>query len=369
MKIVIINQHPYDTLGGSEIQCDLIASVLVRNGHNVTYLAIDGRQHSYTTDYQTLPLTSFAGQLYRILREIGPDVIYWRYNKKHLLVSTLIAKLLGITFVYALSHISDSRVWVRSGNRPLERLSTAFSEGVDARAIVRSLTMLVDPLLSALNYSGVPLFVDAAVHQISTTKNTLPVRRQILIRNSMTDEASPFQWPRPYVVWVASIKAKKNPSVYLQLAEKLDSLDIDFVMIGAIQDSNYEYLLSPRSGPTNFHYLGPRSLTEVNGILREALFLVHTCNPEGFPNNLIQAWLQAKPTISLYYDPEGLIEAQGLGFYSRSFDNLVSDVRKLVTDASLREEIGARAVAFATEHFDPQKNVRRLEEFLESLKE
>jgi hypothetical protein len=42
MKILIINQHISDALGGSEMQCDLIAHGLTNLGHQVIYGFITG---------------------------------------------------------------------------------------------------------------------------------------------------------------------------------------------------------------------------------------------------------------------------------------------------------------------------------------
>jgi glycosyltransferase involved in cell wall biosynthesis len=370
MKIVIINQHHTDVLGGSEIQCHIIASQLVRYGHEIVYLAAAAKQTTYAAPYPVIALRSFSlFNLYSVLRDIAPDVIYWRHNKKGLLICASVAKLLGIKFVYAMSHVSDSRPWVRSGNRPFERFLHALRTARNARPPLKSLALLVDPAVSATNYAAIPLFVDAVVCQVSELVDILPVRKQVVVPNSMPLEAAEFTWPRPYVVWVASIKAKKNPEKYRELARALKGrLNVDFLMVGAIQDKKYQYLARAEKTGDNFYYLGPKPLSEVNGILKNCLFLVHTCNPEGFPNNMIQAWLQGKPTISLYYDPESFIEQHHIGFHSRSFDKFVHDVRTLIDDKELRDEMGARAAAFAREYFDPGKNVRRLEELMLSLR-
>jgi glycosyltransferase involved in cell wall biosynthesis len=366
MKIVIVNQHHTDALGGSEIQCDIIATHLSRFGHEIVYLAVAAQQTSYAAAYRVIPLRSFGFfGLLRMLRDINPDVIYWRYNKKGLFVFAFIARMLRIRFVYAMSHVSDSKTWVRSGNHPFERFLYAIRTANDAKTLLRSMPLLADPVISAANYLAIPWFVDAVVCQVSDLLNTLPIRQQLVVRNTMLREASAFMWPRPYVIWVASIKTKKNPEKYLELARSLKEVNADFLMVGSIQDKNYEFLT--HTSETNFYYLGPKSLSEVNGILQNSLFLVHTCNPEGFPNNMIQAWLQAKPTVSLYYDPESFIEQQNIGFYSRNFNDFVRHVRRLIEDTELRAEMGARAAHFSRETFDSERNVRQLESFMRSV--
>jgi glycosyltransferase involved in cell wall biosynthesis len=135
-------------------------------------------------------------------------------------------------------------------------------------------------------------------------------------------------------------------------------------MVGSIQDKTYDYLAKVGEELSNFYYLGPKSPPEVNGILMNALFLVHTCDPEGFPGNMIQAWLLGKPTISLYFDPEGIIEREKIGYLARTFLRFEEQTRYLIENESARIEMGGRAQAYAKQHFNSDANVHQLETFL-----
>lgn len=369
MKIVIVNQHPHDVLGGSEIQCDIIATHLTHFGHEVVYLAVNGKSTSYDTPYSVISVDiSKPLAFYRILKKTQPDVVYWRHNKKALLSSAIAIKLCEIRFIYSISHVNDIKPFVLSGSGTV---FMRFRDSIRSRSTVfdaiRSGAFLLDPVRSAVNYAAVPILADGIV---SLNVNYLPNSRtkpKIAIHNSMPIAASGFEWPRPYIVWVASIKRKKNPEKYYQLAQSLEDEVVDLLMVGPITDDSYAYLATAGKELSNFYYLGPKSVIEVNGILKNALFLVHTCDPEGFGNNFIQAWLQGKPTISLYFDPEGIIEKEGLGYYSRTFARFEEHTRQLIADEQIRRSMGQRAREFARQHFDPEINVRRLEHFLLSL--
>ena len=52
------NQHLEDVIGGSEIQCHLIAKYLTGFGHEVFYAAINSKQVDYATNYHIIPLES-----------------------------------------------------------------------------------------------------------------------------------------------------------------------------------------------------------------------------------------------------------------------------------------------------------------------
>jgi len=96
-------------------------------------------------------------------------------------------------------------------------------------------------------------------------------------------------------------------------------------------------------------------------LIRDSLFLVHTCNPEGFPNVFIQAWAQAKTVVSLYFDPGALLATHRIGVCSGDYETFKQDVARLIAEPELRQAMAARALCFATEHCDRSKNVEQLE--------
>lgn len=365
MKILIINQHPHDYIGGSEIQCDLIAHYLHKLGHHVFYGIANPLRNNYECDYNCIPIKKpFIISYAALVKQSRPDIIYWRFNKKHLFFgAVLIAKKFKIRFVFAITSFCDTERWIWSGTKPLSYKANPKEKCWKIKPLLKWIRSLALPIKSAWNYNGFYL-VDACVTLRTDLVEKLPIKREICIYDSMRSEYRSFEWKRPYVLWVANLKSQKNPEKFVELAEHFEESGVDFLMVGKIQDNHYAYLQSSENLPRNLYYLGPKSLEEVNGMLKSSLFLVHTCDPEGFGNNFIQAWLQAKPTISLYFDPESIIIDNQLGFVSGSVEQMVKDVKKLIEDQKLRIEIGQRAKNFAQQHFDPELNVRKLEEFL-----
>jgi len=191
----------------------------------------------------------------------------------------------------------------------------------------------------------------------------------VLIRSSGVLLEAGFRWSRPYVAWVANLKPAKNPESFIALAKALQDSDVDFLMVGSIQSSDYKYVEQPNLLPPNCIYMGSRSIEEVNGILQDSLFLVHTCEPEGFPNVMIQAWQRETPVVSLYYDPDGIIESQGIGYLARDEEGLARYSSRLIRDGELRLAMGARASAFAQKEFDLGRNINKLEKFLAEILE
>lgn len=365
MKVLIVNQHVEDEIGGSEIQCDIIGSYLTKFGHDVVYGIVNARKETYDVDYDWVPIkrSSFWTHFGRAIKSIKPDVVYWRFNKKHLLAAVLLSRYYGAKFVFNIASMPDTKRWIPIDKRVFRKPRRIVSGLKIAKALVRYTGW---SLKNAWNYNGF-YFVDAVVCQKDDNIGKLPVKRQLTICNSVSSNHKPFKWDKAYIVWVANLKPEKNPERFIELAANFQEQNIDFLMIGAIQDARYDYIFSKARLPNNLHYLGVRKPEEVNGIIRFSLFLVHTCDPEGFSNNLIQAWMQAKPTISLYFDPEGIITKNQIGFLSGTIQKLIEDTEKLLTNETLRNSMGKRARNFAVAQFSPELNVKKLEGLLLSV--
>jgi len=355
VKVAIINRHPSDVLGGSEMQCANIAAGLSRRGHDVAYIApSNGFRSSKAEPYRIIPVKPTPRDIAAAIVAHNADVIYWRFNKYYLLRTMWKLASEKIPVVFAISHINDTKV---------------FSHYANPRSGVRSLLRTVKQLAaSSLNHMGFR-YVSGVTTLNPDFLNILPVARQCFVPNSVELQARSFSWPRPYVVWVANLKPTKRPELFLKLAAALAGKGMDFLMVGAIQAPEYEWIA--KSGAEHaVHYLGPKSLEETNGIIGQALALVHTCRPEGFGNNFLQAWLQGVPTVSLGFDPAGLIAKFGLGgFADGRWDLFVSQVEALIANPDGAKEIGRRAKAFAEQRFSVDRTLETLESFLMEIVE
>jgi glycosyltransferase involved in cell wall biosynthesis len=350
MKIVVINQHPRDALGGSEIQCDRIARGLVERGHSVTYVAVDGTATYSDLPYRTVTVPLGGRSIARACISEEPSVVYWRLNKRRF---RSVAKALnsnGIPVVFAISSDKDVLKWrIRASAR-------AGIAGIAASA--------VKVIGAAWNHGGFA-HVQGIISLNPDYVHIVPHPRQAFIGNTMPVAREPFDWPRPYVLWVSNLKKTKRPEACVGLARALAADGVDVVMVGRLAERRYGWFSDPTRLPPNLHYLGPRTVEEVNGALAGALVSVHTCLPEGFGNTFIQAWLQGCPTVSLGFDPGGMIREHGLGAVSGDdHRRLHQEVLGLLRDPARAGRIGGHAKAIAAEYFSADRNIQRLEEFL-----
>lgn len=355
MRVLILAKHLSRALGGIEIQCELTARQLAALGHDVCYGAAGGTGAAlpavpYAVDIWT---PGNAAQTAALIARARPDVIYLRHNKAGLRATARTAARAHVPLVFAASSLQDVQ---------------AFSyHAKHARWTPRRLASVVwQCLRSRWNWSGFR-WVSAAVSLNAEYTQRIPVARRCHIPDSMEATAEPFHWPRRFVAWVAQIKDYKNPGAYVELARHCADVEIDFLMIGEVVSPRYAWIAQGRDLPANFHYLGVRTPVEVNGILARAAALVHTCDPEGFGNNFIQAWLQGTPTLSLYFDPGGLITRERLGSVPGDLAGLERDLRALLADEDGRAQMGARARDYACRQHDPAANARRLAQLLEEV--
>ena len=348
MKVAIINRHRQDALGGSEIQCDIIARSMLERGNDIVYIAADGRGKYPGVPYKICAVPLAARDLTIACLSEQPSIIYWRLNKNYFrhVARTMHAR--HIPLVFAASHLNDLMPW---------RVKPSSEHNIlgDLRRMLRE----------RWNYSGYR-WVKGIVCQTPEQSKMAPLSRTTVIFNSgWPSNPRPFSWPRPYVVWVSNIKRAKRPELCVALASHLLTQGIDVVMIGRMIDEGYSWLEGGAPGPQNLHYIGPRTLEEVDGVLAGARALVHTCMPEGFPNVFIQAWLQGIPTVSLEFDPAGIIKSHRLGYVSAGdVQQFHKDVLQIATDSEIACQAGNRARVFAHEYCVPGRNAARLEAFL-----
>ncbi|CAM2980747.1 glycosyltransferase family 4 protein [Pseudoalteromonas distincta] len=341
MKIVIVNLHKDDSSGGSEIQCGIIADELSDKGHNVVYIA--PREHSSfnpsrSYKYQLINTESNSISLAREIIKTKPDVVYWRSYKKHILLPVFLLWLKKIPVVFAVSHLHDLDVSIHFKHR---------IEG--ARDIARLLRNVFYTLKQKLAYK----FVKQLISLNTDFLDLLPGRRIIYVPNAMSlSNDKPFEWSKPFCVWVANLKSPKQPEFFVKLAKEFEESGIDFLMVGRYHSefSEYGYIKDMAKTPKNFYYLGEVSPNQVNSILASSILHIHTCLPEGFGNIFIQAWFNKIPSISLDFNPCSLLNGD-FGIYCDGDYKMLSEAtRKLTLDSELRERMGEKAYAYAIEN-------------------
>ena len=123
-------------------------------------------------------------------------------------------------------------------------------------------------------------------------------------------------------------------------------------MVGRPGPIDYQIRLNSKIQKTsNLEYYGELSLDKVNYLLSKSKLLVNTSMPrEGFPNIFIQSWLSRTPVATLNVDPDNINVNERIGFHSKTFDNLIINVRDILSSELKLNQMGERAQRYATKN-------------------
>ena len=359
MKIFIINEYyPKDKVGGSELQCYLIAKYLAKLGHEIFYVALNNIKHrnQYEKEegFSVIRLNK-KSEFQFLLNKYKHDLCYIRhFGYLHWLL--MIIKKYDRRTVFSISHVNDT---LRFPEKHQKSLNPKKFLGTNIRNLyhyynflalrkVEKIISLTCELSKKLELLGLP---------------------SVVVKNSIEKvEISPEKFPESTVIWVANIKSQKRPELFIKLAEESNNRNVDFLMIGDIRDSRYKKdIEKAQKRLPNFNYLGFKDVQEAIELISKSTILVHTCLPEGFPNNFIQAWMAGVPTVTLSFDPDGVIDKHRLGFHSKNFEQFVKDVDTLLENKDLRNEMGENARKYLSKNHDIKINIKKFEDIFESL--
>ena len=169
-----------------------------------------------------------------------------------------------------------------------------------------------------------------------------------LTKREMPEKAKP-----PIVLWVGAMAEVKQPELFVKLAEAMP--EARFQMIGGHTGNPELYGKIKESSEriSNFEYLGVIPFDKINEYFSRASILVNTSMFEAYPPYAaMQAWMNYTPVVSLGDNSDGVICRYNMGFHSKTFDQLVEDVKILLKNEKLREEMGVNGRAYVEREHD-----------------
>jgi glycosyltransferase involved in cell wall biosynthesis len=360
-KICIISPcHWAACFGGSEYQLQLLLEILAARGSfDITYLARNVNPSFSSPEYSIICVSceyrirrySFlfdVRNLLSTLRKIRPEVILQRVGCAYT----------GIVAYYARCN-SCKTIWHVAIDTDVCPSLGKFSLNYIFRFLDKK----------ALEYgiNHVHYIIAQTEHQGDLLQQHYGRRPNVIIPNfhpfpqEVVEKGNEIT-----VVWVANLKPLKQPEVFVRMARDLRGMrGVKFIMIGrALNTQWHREMLKKMSALENLEYLGECSLDEVNKILAKAHIFVNTSTYEGFPNTYIQAWMRKVPVVSLNVNPDNIINHNRIGFFSKTYNQMVKDVARLIQDSKLRHDMGERAQTFAFDNFS-MKNAEKIIHMLE----
>jgi len=282
----------------------------------------------------------------RTLKNIKPDIIYQRVGMAYTGIAAYYARKNNCKMLWHIASEDDLKpywfVW-KGIIRPFHYIDKKFKEyGIKNSKYIIGQVKYQNELLKKKYGKECDL----------TVPNFHPVPK-----NEIRKE-NPVK-----VVWIANFKKGKQPEIFIKLAEEFkDYKDVKFTMIGRPGKKSWQAELESKIDLlNNLEYFGEKPIGKVNRILCESHIFVNTSRRnEGFPNTFIQAWMRRVPVVSLNVDPDDILVREGIGFHSKNIENMVNDLKNLISNRDLREEMGERAQKYAFENLTVEKNAIKI---------
>jgi glycosyltransferase involved in cell wall biosynthesis len=356
--------HWSSTLGGAELQVRYLMEYARRHtSHEVQMICCHSRvaiedgvailQSRPSLPIRRYTLASDYSWVLRLLRGVGPDVVYARTRTPLVGFAARYCRQHGKSLVYHIAHTHDV-------SPPRDRGRRAFLKRVE-RPLYEYGLRRADAIVAQAEYQRELLLRNYNLKAAAVIPNFHPIPAPVKKGGSERT-----------VVWVANLKCAKRPELFIELARRCAHVEnTRFLMIGAVQDSQYASLGGETAGLGNLDFLGHRPVEEVNRLLAQADLFVNTSRQdgEGFPNTFIQAWLNSTPVVSLDVDPDGVLAEHSIGEYCRGdFELMIEKVQSLLLDDDRRSAMGSAARSFAEAHHGP-RNCAQLIALMEALRE
>jgi len=159
------------------------------------------------------------------------------------------------------------------------------------------------------------------------------------------------------VLWVSNIQHLKRPEMFLELAQCLPTFPASMVG-GAHPKTRYlfERVKIAASHVNNVTFHGPLPYRATQRLFDRTRVFVNTSRIEGFPNTFLQAWARGIPVVS-FFDPDGVIQREGLGHAVSTVAEMAAAVQRLATDRQIWGEASARCRAYMTRHYGEDQTV------------
>jgi glycosyltransferase involved in cell wall biosynthesis len=346
---VIVENHPSIVMGGAQYQGHLLAAELAsRTGVDVTYLAreVATRPADTALPYALRCIGRRAGirhravvfdapQLWRVLHELQPGVIYQQMRQSYTAVCARYAARAGIPFFFQVaSDIDLDPRWFAGGlsaNLPFD---------------------IAENALGAWGLRHASHIVVQTARQGRVLQERFRREAAAVVRNFQPLPSSLPQKPDGpvEVFWVANFKQVKRPELFVRLAGSfVGRADLTFTMAGRPSAAHqFSSMMAEIRRTPNLEYLGELPIEAVNDRMARAAIHVNTSSYEGFPNTFIQAWAHGAVVASVAVDPdeEGM-ESLGIGICAGSFERLRTTIDELARAPDRRRAIAERAFAFA----------------------
>ena len=353
----VLTQKNLGFTGGAELQQALLAKEVSKKGVDVSFVTFDFGQKGIE-EYDTI-------KIFKTYSENAPAGVRYYYPKLRMIWSALKQANSDIYYcrgfgvnagIVALFCVLKKKKFI---------LSIAHDMDVDGMRLKKA--KIYERVLYKFGMKKADYVIAQSKHQQELLKknfnrDSIVIKSMHILPEEITEKAMP-----PIVLWVSRMQNWKQPGLFLEIAKAIPTAR--FLMIGGVSESTefYEQIKESANKIPNLEFIGFVPYPQINKYFKRASIFVNTSTAEGFPNTFLQAWARYTPVVSLNVDPDGIIVKYKLGFHSRTFEQMVEDVKLLLEDKKLREKMGENGRRYAEKEHDIKTIVKEYEKIFKEL--
>ncbi|MES9825022.1 MAG: glycosyltransferase family 4 protein [Candidatus Thiodiazotropha endolucinida] len=153
------------------------------------------------------------------------------------------------------------------------------------------------------------------------------------------------------ILWVNNLRDLKRPDLALELARRLPQRHLH--MVGGPQpglSGLFESFQREAAELMNLTFYGRVPYHDVGNFYDRARVFVNTSDIEGFPNSYLQSWRRGVPVVA-FFEPDGLITQEGLGYVVGSMEEMTQAVGKLLVNDAEWHAVSARCRRYMDKHY------------------
>jgi len=347
------NEH-LKYVGGAELKQVIIGRELAKQGYNISFITYDENSEKKIIDEITI-IKSFS--LSKDTSILKKTLILWKSLKKaNADIYFKGSGPEGIIPFFCILHGKKYVKWLTSDR------NVQLKQVHSRNTILTKITSYFDIK-----------FAHTIIAQNKFQKESIEKKfkkKCILIHNPTNIPNNNFENKKNknIVLWVGTIRTIKQPELFLEIAKILP--DYKFKMIGGKSDSEpdlYDKIQGKTKGITNLEFLGFIPHHNIQKYYDEAAILINTSLIEGFPNTFLEAWINYTPVISLNVDPDEVIRNEKLGLHSKTFEQIILDIKNLLHNDELREKMGMNARKYVEQNHDAKKIANQFEQLISSF--
>lgn len=152
-------------------------------------------------------------------------------------------------------------------------------------------------------------------------------------------------------LWVNNMRPFKRADRFLDFVAATPSIKSHMIGgPGAGFSHVFEEISARAASLPSLVFHGPVPYHDVNEYYERSRVFVNTSDSEGFPNSYLQAWMRGTPVVA-FFDPDGVIQREGLGLKVSSDAELQAAVLQLSSDPKLWQEVSLRCREYMHRHF------------------